>query len=176
MIAAGYRRTAAINILKTALHLTRTMALRMKTLSAPGCFADAEVPSDLNDYPWPDTKYLDFSDIYNTIDQHQDKMVFTGLWSPFFHVLADFFGMQNLFIKMFESPSVVHALVERLIDYYVAANEKFFAGLGDRADVMFFGKRLRNAAGPVLSLPIFFVSSFFPASKSLWLSGKNTVN
>ena len=58
---------------------------------------------------------------------------------PVFHQVADFFGMENYFIKMYECPEVVEALTERIVDFYVAANDKFFAGLGDRADVMFFG-------------------------------------
>ena len=72
------------------------------TLSAPGCFAEAETVSDLDDYPWPDPQYLDFTDVYKEIDKYPDKMVFTGMWSPFFHQVADFFGMENYFIKMYE--------------------------------------------------------------------------
>lgn len=109
------------------------------TLSAEGCFADVEEIEELNAYPWPNPDYLDFTEIYKQIEEHQDKMVFTGLWSPFFHLVADFFGMENYFIKMFECPEVVHEVTNRIVDFYVEANDRFFAGLGDRADVMFFG-------------------------------------
>lgn len=109
------------------------------TLSAEGCFANAEEISELDAYPWPDVKYLDFTEIYAEIDKHQDKMVFTGMWSCFFHQVADFFGMENYFIKMYENPEIVHAVTSRIVDFYVKANDMFFEGLGDRADVMFFG-------------------------------------
>ena len=109
------------------------------TLSAAGCFADCEDLAEVDAYPWPDVKYCDFTHVYNYIDQFQDKMVFTGMWSCFFHLVADFFGMENYFIKMYEDPEIVEAVTERLVDWYVEANDKFFAGLGDRADVMFFG-------------------------------------
>ena len=103
------------------------------------CLANAETVADVEKFPWPEVKYLDFSGIYTEIDKFQDKMVFTGMWSPFFHNLADLFGMENYFIKMHENPAVVEAATERAVDFYTRANDIFFTGLGNRADVMFFG-------------------------------------
>ena len=54
-------------------------------------------------------------------------------------MVADFFGMENYFIKMYEEPEIVQEVTRRVVDFYVEANDRFFAGLGDRADVMFFG-------------------------------------
>ena len=102
-------------------------------------FAGAETVADIEKFNWPDAKYLDFADVYAQIGKFQDKMVFTGMWCPFFHVVADLFGMENYFIKMHENPAVVEAATERAVSFYVEANEIFFSGLGDRADVMFFG-------------------------------------
>jgi uroporphyrinogen decarboxylase len=109
------------------------------SLSAGGCFANAETLADIGKYPWPDPKYLDFSDIYDEVDSYEDKMVLTGMWCPFFHIVADFFGMENYFINMYENPKLVEAVTERVVDYFIAANDKFFSGLGKRADAMFFG-------------------------------------
>jgi len=141
------------------------------TLSAGGCFADAETISDIESYPWPDAKYCDFTDIYNYIDQYQDKMVFTGLWSPFFHQAADFFGMENYFIKMYEAPELVEAVTDRIVDYYVAANDKFFSGLGDRADVMFFGNDFGTQRDLFIS-PENFRRFVLPSIKRLTAVGK----
>jgi len=77
-------------------------------------------------YPWPDVQYCNFESIYHYIESHDDKMVFTGMWSPFFHDLCDFFGLENYFMKMYDNPKVVEAVTEKIVDYYVAANEKFF--------------------------------------------------
>ena len=63
-------------------------------------------------------------------------MVFTGMWGCFFHVVMDYFGMENYFIKMYECPEVVEAVTEHVVNFYVEANEKFLSGLGDRADVL----------------------------------------
>ena len=141
------------------------------TLSAGGCFADTEDTAEVEAYPWPDVKYCDFDQIYSNIEQFQDKMVFTGMWSCFFHVVADFFGMENYFIKMYENPAVVEAVTEHVVDFYVQANEKFFAGLGDRADVMFFG----NDFGTQLDLfisPEMFRRFVMPGFKKIIAVGK----
>ncbi len=124
---------------------------RKNTLSSEGCFANSEDIADLDEYPWPDVKYLDFTDVYKEIDKFQDKMVFTGMWGCFFHNVCDFLGMENYFIQMYENPEFVTALTDRIVDYYVAANEKFFSGLGDRADVLFFGNDLGTQMDLIIS-------------------------
>lgn len=141
------------------------------TLSAGGCFANAETIADIEAYPWPDVKYCDFSDVYKAIERYPDKMVFTGLWSPFFHQVADFFGMENYFINMYEAPELVEAATERIVDYYVAANDKFFSGLGDRADVMFFGNDFGTQRDLFIS-PENFRRFVLPSMKRLINVGK----
>ncbi len=141
------------------------------TLSAEGCFANAETIADIEKYPWPDPAYCDFTEIYKQVDQFQDKMVFTGMWCPFFHNIADFFGMENYFIKMYECPEVVEAATEHIVDYYVAANEKYFAGLGDRADVMFFGNDFGTQRDLFIS-PELFRKFVLPSFKRLIAVGK----
>lgn len=162
---AGYKHPEGLPAFDPAYGIAR------ETLSAPGCFAEAETVSDLDDYPWPDPKYLDFTDVYKEIDKYPDKMVFTGMWSPFFHQVADFFGMENYFIKMYECPEVVEALTERIVDFYVAANDKFFAGLGDRADVMFFGNDFGTQRDLFIS-PESFRRFVLPAFRRLIAVGK----
>ena len=141
------------------------------TLSAPGFFENAETVKDIDKYPWPDPDYCDFSDIYSRIERFSDKMVFTGMWSPFFHQVSEFFGMENYFIKMYECPEVVEAATERITDYYVAASEKFFSSLGDRADVMFFGNDFGTQRDLLLS-PELFRKFVLPSFKRLIAVGK----
>lgn len=113
---------------------------KRKNLSSEGCFAGFENYDEIpKDYPWPTVNNLNFDVIYNEIDKHQDKMVFTGMWCPFFHVLCDYLGMENYFCMMYENPKFVEALTERVVDFYVEANDKFLNSLGERADVIFFG-------------------------------------
>ena len=141
------------------------------TLSAGGCLASAERIQDVEAYPWPDPSYLDFTEIYRQIDEFPDKMVFTGMWSPFFHLIADFFGMENYFMKMYDFPEIVEAVTAHVVDYYVAANDLFFAGLGDRADVMFFGNDFGTQRDLFIS-PENFRKFVLPSFKRLIAVGK----
>lgn len=161
----GYKHPEGLPAFDPAYHTKR------ETLSAAGCFANAETIKDIEDYPWPDPKYCDFTEIYKQVNEHQDKMVFTGMWSPFFHIVADFFGMENYFIKMYECPEVVEAVTERIVDFLVAANDKYLSGVGDKADVMFFG----NDFGTQLDLfvsPDNFRRFVLPSFKRLIEVGK----
>ena len=124
-------------------------------LGSAGCFAETEDPRDLDRYPWPDPKFIDYQAAYDQIDLFQDKMVFTGMWCPFFHIVADFFGMENYFVQMHENPAIVDAVTERVVDFYAEANERYFAGLGDRADTMFFGNDFGTQLDLFLSPELF---------------------
>lgn len=165
MADSGYRHPSGRAAIDPAYHKKRD------SLGAGGFFADAETISELDAYPWPDVADCDFTDIYAEIDKHPDKMVFTGVWSPFFHNVADFFGMENYFVNLHENPALVEALTERVVDYYVAANDKFFAGLGDRADVMFFENDLGTQLDLFLS-PEHFRKYVLPSIKRLIAVGK----
>ena len=163
---SGYRHPEGAPMFNTAWGMEGRF-----TLSAEGCFAPAETPDELDKYPWPQAKYLDFTDVYAEIDKHQDKMVFTGMWACFFHIVSDFLGMENYFIKMYENPALVEALTERVVDFFVEANDLFFQGLGNRADVMFFG----NDFGTQLDLfvsPELFRKFILPSMKRLIAVGK----
>jgi uroporphyrinogen decarboxylase len=142
-----------------------------ETLSGEGCFANAETIADIDKYPWPDVKYFDFTEIYAQIDKHQDKMVFTGMWSPFFHNIADFFGMENYFMKMYDNPVVVEAATERFCDFYVEANDLFLKGLGNRADTMFFGNDLGTQLDLFIS-PEMFRTFVLPTIRKIVEVGK----
>ena len=99
MADSGYRHPEGRPMFDTAYN-----SKARTTLSAEGCFANCESLAEVEAYPWPDVKYCDFTHIYEQIDKFPDKMVFTGMWCCFFHLAADFFGMENYFVKMYEDP------------------------------------------------------------------------
>lgn len=109
------------------------------SLSQDGYFADCESLKEIEAFPWPDVQYLDFSPVLEQIRQHGDKAVFTGLWSHFFHMVCDFFGMENYFVKMYTHPEIVDAVTSHVVDFMVEANDRFFQAVGNEADIFFFG-------------------------------------
>lgn len=100
----------------------------------PGCFAEATL-DDVRSYPWPDPADFDYTELLREIRAHGDKAVFSGSLGTFFHDMCDFFGMEEYFIRMYTDPQVVHAATDRLVDFYVEANDRFFREAGDSFDI-----------------------------------------
>lgn len=137
-----------------------------RSLSEPGCFARCESIAEVDRYPWPDPAFLDFSHVIGEIERFPDKAVFTGMWCPFFHYVADFFGMDNYFIKMYTNPDVVEAVTEHVVAFLDQANVLFFRALGDRADAFFFGNDFGTQRDLILS-PAAFERFVLPSMKRL---------
>lgn len=107
----------------------------------PGVFANCESVAQVDKFPWPDLKYLDFGEYRKAIiETREDGMAFFGgFWCPYFHIVADFFGMENYFIKMYEAPEIVEAVTGHVLDFFCGANDMLFREMGDMIDMFFFG-------------------------------------
>jgi uroporphyrinogen decarboxylase len=108
-----------------------------KTGRAP--LAECESVPQVDDFAWPNPDYLDFTKALAELLATGDLYRASGFWSPFFHQLADLFGMENYFIKMFTHPDVVHAATRRLVDFYLEANRRLYDQVGPELDGFFFG-------------------------------------
>ncbi len=108
-------------------------------LSAAGVLAECESVQQVDDYPWPNPDYLDFTAWLADLKASGDLYRGSGFWSPFFHFLADLFGMENYFIKMFTHPEVVHAATRHMVDFYLEANRRLYDRVGGEIDGLFFG-------------------------------------
>ena len=102
-------------------------------------FAECEDPREVDSIPWPNPDYLDFTEVVEALRNVGDFYRASGMWSCFFHIVADFFGMENYFVKMHTNPDVVDAVTERVCEYYLEANRRFFEAAGDEADAFFMG-------------------------------------
>ncbi len=139
-----------------------------ESLNQPGVFADIEDVKAIEIFDWPNPDYLDFSNTLRTIDLAASKgmAIFSGMWTPFFHVLCDFFGMDNYFIKMYTSPAVVEAATEHLVNFYLEANKRFFDIAASKIDVYFFGNDLGSQLNMLIS-PGAFEKFVFPGTKKV---------
>ncbi len=131
-----------------------------------GYFSDCNSLQEVEEYPWPDPNYLDFTDVVERIKKFPDKAVFGGMWSPFFHQVSDFFGMENYFIKMYTDPVIVEAVTEHIVNFYVEANRRFFEAVGDNTDIFFFGNDFGTQQDLLIS-PDLFKKFVLPGFKKL---------
>jgi uroporphyrinogen decarboxylase len=133
---------------------------------AGGAFADCEDVQEVEDYEWPNPDFLDFKEVLGRLRNCGDTYRASGFWSPFFHEMMDFFGMDNYFLKMHTHPEVVHAVTRHTVDFYLEANRRFFEVAGKEVDGFFFG----NDFGTQLNLfvnPAAFQEFIFPYFRQL---------
>jgi len=139
-----------------------------KALDAPGIFAEYETLKDVEGFDWPDAKYLDFTNVIQQMNEARKHgiAVFGGPWTYITALACEFFGMENLFISMYTKPELVHAAIDGIVEFYLAANKKFFDLAADKLDVFFFGNDLGSQENLLLS-PEMFNKFFLPGIKKI---------
>ena len=144
------------------------------SLSQPGIFAECEDVFEVDGYGgWPDPINLDLDKLENLIDtvHGQGMAVASGMWSCFFHVVADFFGMENYFVKMYTDSDVVEAVTERVVDFYIAANERIYQRMAGKIDAFFMGNDLGTQRDLIIS-PEMYRRFVLPGQKRLIMQAK----
>jgi uroporphyrinogen decarboxylase len=139
---------------------------KSKSLSAEGWFSDCETLEDVAKFDWPDPNYLDFEPFLEKLNNVGPFYRASGLWSPFFHLVADAFGMENYFMKMYTHPEVVQAVTKGIVDFYLEANRRFFEAAGGLVDGFFFGNDFGSQIN-LLVAPQQFKDFIFPYFKQL---------
>jgi len=122
-----------------------------EALDGGGAFADCESVEEVESFAWPDPDHLDFSETLEQLDRAGEAYRASGFWCPFYHQLADFFGMDTYFLRMYTHPEVVHAATRRMVDFYLEANRRLYARAGDRIDGFFFGNDFGTQQGLQIS-------------------------
>lgn len=122
------------------------------SLGTGGIFSECESIEEIDRFDWPNPDYLDFSGSLSDTRYAFEKglAVFGGMWCPFFHVMCDFFGMENYFIKMYTDPEIVHAATRHIVDFYLETNRRYLRQASSYLSAAFFG----NDLGSQLSLLI----------------------
>ncbi|MBC8458098.1 MAG: hypothetical protein H8D67_08905 [Deltaproteobacteria bacterium] len=123
--------------------------------ASPGIFANCNDTGEVERYPWPEPQYVNCDSLEERLRPYNDYAILGGAWAPFFHNVANFFGMENYFVKMYTCPKVVEAVTERVVDFYLAANEKIFTSANGGIDIYFFGNDFGSQKGLLISPEMF---------------------
>ncbi len=111
---------------------------------------------DVCAYAWPDPLRMDVSSVRAEAEAYEGQYaILGGDWSPFWHDLIDLLGMENMFLKMYDQPELIDTLLERIVDYYAAVNQRILDAAGDTLDVLFIGNDFGSQTGALLSEPMF---------------------
>jgi uroporphyrinogen decarboxylase len=104
-----------------------------------GPFVNTQNIKELDDYEWPELEYLNFTNPINQLKNTGPYYRASGFWTCFYHNVMDLFGMESYLINMHLNPELVHAVTDRVCEFYYEANERYFEKAGDLIDGFFFG-------------------------------------
>lgn len=111
---------------------------------------------EVHDLAWPDPAWMDPSGIRDVVARWNGQYaILGGDWSPYFHDLIDLLGMENLFYKMYDDPDLVDALLDQIVDYYVAVSQRIFDEAADVIDIFFIGNDFGGQTGPLMGEELF---------------------
>lgn len=133
---------------------------------AAGVFSGCEDVLEIEEFEWPNPDYLDFTEVLRRLRDAGDVYRASGFWCPFFHEVANFFGMENYFIKMHTHPEVIHTVTKHIVDFYLEANARFFDQAQDLVDALFFGNDFGSQLDLLIS-PASFEEFVFPYFRQL---------
>lgn len=111
---------------------------------------------DVKEYPWPDPTWMDVSHIAAQAKAYNKQYaILSGEWSPFWHDLTDMFGAENMYLKMFDAPELIDAVLEHIVDYYFDVSKNIFDAAGEAIDIFFIGNDFGCHNGPLLGPTLF---------------------
>ena len=102
-------------------------------------FENSTDVSDVEKFPWPEVKYLDFSRVIEELKNAGPFYRASGMWTCFYHDLINLFGMEGYMMNMYDNPELVHAVTDKVCEFYYDANVLFFDQASDYIDGFFFG-------------------------------------
>lgn len=124
-----------------------------RTLTSPGFFYESEDPADVDKFDWPDpAKYIDKDECRALVEQAPgDKAVLGMIWSAHFQDTCAAFGMDKALINMMVNPEVVEAVNNRILEFYLKANEIFFEATKGRLNAVVIGNDIGSQRGLMIS-------------------------
>ncbi len=112
-----------------------------RTLTAPGFFEDYTKVSDVEKFDWPDpAKYLDREESRRRAASAPSNCIKMGiLWSAHFQDACAAFGMEQALIVMLSNPEMFRAVIDRITNFYLKANEIFYESTKGMLDAILIG-------------------------------------
>jgi uroporphyrinogen decarboxylase len=124
-----------------------------RTLNSPGFFKDYTDPGRLNDFNWPNpAQYIDPEECRRCVEiPFDDRAVLGVIWSAHFQDALAAFGMENAFVKMMTEPAMFQAVIDRILSFYLEANEIFYKATDGKLNAVLIGNDMGSQQGLMLS-------------------------
>ena len=124
-----------------------------RTLTAPGFFEDFTDPSRIDEFVWPNpADHMDFEACKKVVeDAPQDYALMGVMWSAHFQDACAAFGMENAMMSMYMAPEMFQAVIDKITNFYLKANEIFYKAAGNKLDAVLIGNDWGSQTGLMLS-------------------------
>lgn len=139
-----------------------------RTLNAPGVFEDVTDPAAIARFPWPDPAgHVDRAETRRLLKAADPARFRLGvIWSAHFQDACAAFGLENALMTMLTAPDMFRAVTDRIVAFYLRANEIFYAVAGDRLDAVLIGNDFGTQSNLLLS-PDHIRTFAFPGTRAL---------
>jgi uroporphyrinogen decarboxylase len=139
-----------------------------RTLTAPGFFEDYSDPADVEKFDWPDpAKYLNREESRQRVEgAPADRIKMGILWSAHFQDACSAFGMEHALMTIFLNPDIFRAVIGRITDFYLKANEIFYESTKGKLDAVLIGNDFGSQTGLMVD-PDTLREFVFPGTKKL---------
>ena len=139
-----------------------------RTLTAAGFFCDVTDPSAVKDFPWPDpADHMSVEKCRQVIDAVPEGFVkMPLLWSAHFQDACAAFGMENALMTMLTAPEMFTAVIDRITEFYLKANEIFYQAAAGDVEVVLIGNDFGSQSALMVD-PGSLRKFVFPGTKKL---------
>jgi uroporphyrinogen decarboxylase len=139
-----------------------------RTLTHAGWFVDKTDPACVQEFFWPDPKkHMSVENCRKAIDEVPEGFVKLGvLWSAHFQDACAAFGMENAMMVMLTEPEMFRAVINRITEFYLEANEIFYKAAEGYVEAVLIGNDFGSQTGLMVS-PKLLREFVFPGTKKL---------
>ncbi|HME55981.1 MAG TPA: uroporphyrinogen decarboxylase family protein [Candidatus Lokiarchaeia archaeon] len=124
-----------------------------RTLTTPGFFEGFTDPGRIDEFDWPDpSENIDPALCRAAVENVPEGYAVLGvLWSAHFQDACAAFGMKNALVTMLRYPEMFQAVIDRIVDFYLEANEIFYTATDGLVDVVLIGNDFGGQTGLLVS-------------------------
>lgn len=115
-------------------------------------FGEDTTVDEVHAHAWPDPGGIDYSSVREQCQRHHETYATFGApWSPFFHETGWLIGQEEFMVWMHTKPDVIHAIIDRIVDYEVEVTRRFLQAADGLLDITYFGNDFGTQRGLFVS-------------------------
>jgi uroporphyrinogen decarboxylase len=121
---------------------------------------------------WPSPDWFDYEGLNQSAMKYRDSFVIVGGFSPLFYLIADLCGMEKTLMDMILNPNVIHALIDKIVEFYEGYFSRICEECKGTVDAIAFGDDFASQLNMLMN-PEHWRKYFKPAWSRLFSIAKN---